>query len=343
MFILGIESSCDETAISIIEQQGLSFKVLSERISSQAKLHEKYGGVVPEVAAREHIKALPLIYDQVMREANLKLSQIATIAVTCGPGLKGCLLSAMNFAEGLACYSAANLVAVNHIEGHLLVSMLDNPELKPPYLSLIVSGGHTEIVQVKDLGDYTIISRTIDDAAGEAFDKSADLLGFAYPGGAKLAALADSVTSSRFTLPRIMPNRMEFSFSGLKTAIALLIQKHRQQLLQDASLKAELAYTIQSAIVSQLRERLELAIKQTNIRKLALGGGVSANQALRRAVLDIPKSESYFTRANWCTDNATMIAYAGALVPRKYTPLVYPRWPLEDLSNFVDTSRHDAN
>ena len=337
MLVLAIETSCDETAVSLLES-GSSVRVLHEEISSQIVLHAQYGGVVPELAAREHLRNLPLMINQLMEQGKLALPDIDLIAVTRGPGLKGCLLIGMDFAKGMALGAGKPILGVNHIEGHVLVPMLDNPELTFPYLALIVSGGHTEIVVVRSVGIYEIVSRTIDDAAGEAFDKSANLLGLDYPGGAKLAALADAATGEipkEFELPRVMRGAEGFSFSGVKTAIALLV-KRQQKVLTDPEAKGLLAKSIQAAIIATLIEKLQAAIKQTGITQVAVSGGVSANRALRAAVSSIPRVRAFLPSSLHCMDNAAMIGYTAL---RRYeagdrgdlSMGALSRWPVEEM------------
>lgn len=334
MYILGIETSCDETAVSILDiESGKNFKILSEVVFTQEKVHELYGGVVPELAAREHLTAVTIVFEKALLEANLKLKDIDCICVTRGPGLKGSLLIGYNFAKGVCSTLNKSFIGVNHIEGHILSVQLDNPALEFPFLSLIASGGHTELIQVNGLGDYSVISRTTDDAAGEAFDKAANLLGIPYPGGAALAAIADTVTSSTFSLPRVMHGKRDFSFSGLKTAISLLIQKESKNL---EAAKAELCYAIQNSIVEALIDKVDDAVKITGIKNLGVAGGVSANACLRRKLTAKKNVTTYFPENKHTTDNATMIAYAGGLryLRGDITPLkeeVLARWPVETL------------
>ena len=291
MLVLGIESSCDETACSIFEcsekDDGREPKLLGENVASQEKVHVLYGGVVPELASREHLTNLPVLVASLCNELKIDVNDIDAVGVTRGPGLKGCLLMGVCFAEGFALARNIPLIGINHIEAHLSVTLLDNPELKYPFLALIVSGGHTEIVYVTGLGQYKIIAQTSDDAAGEAFDKAANLLGFPYPGGAKLAALADTVQSSQFKLPKVMREAEGFSFSGLKTAISLLVADAKEKYGDDLPL-AELAYTVQDSIVDALVYKLKKAIKDYNIDKVALAGGVSANKYLRKRIGSLP-------------------------------------------------------
>jgi len=335
MLVLGIETSCDETAACLLEISTISdAKILSEEVSSQVELHALYGGVVPELASREHLSNLPILVDKVLKDSKKNYSDLNLIAVTRGPGLKGCLLIGLGFAQGLSFAHQIPLVGVNHIEGHVLSGMLDNSELEFPYLCLVVSGGHTEILAVKGVGQYQVLTRTTDDAAGEAFDKSANLLGFEYPGGAKLAALADTQTGSKFVLPKVMREAEGFSFSGLKTAISLLVKKTD---LSDPAARASLAFAVQASIVDALMFKLKEAIAESGYGSLLVCGGVSANQALRKEVSKITKVKSYFPKMTHCIDNAAMIAFAGALHALQGERLepgaeALARWPLESLS-----------
>lgn len=341
MLVLGIESSCDETAVALLEQAADGgIKVLREEISSQTNIHELYGGVVPELAAREHLRNLPLMVDALLGRQKKSWQDLSLIAVTRGPGLKGCLLIGLDFAKGISVATGLPLIGVNHIEGHVLAPMLDNPALQFPYLALIVSGGHTEIVEVRGVGDYSIVARTIDDAAGEAFDKSANLLGLAYPGGAKLAALADSANGrvpKDLELPKVMREAEGFSFSGLKTAIALLIKRRGAEISADASLRAAVAKSIQDSIVGTLMHKLARAVTQTGLKRVALSGGVSANRALREAAAALPGLSVFVPSPLHCMDNAAMIAYAGLrrfeLGEKSALDMsAISRWPVESMS-----------
>ncbi len=332
--LLAVESSCDESAAALLSIKAGEITVLAEEISSQVKLHEAYGGIVPELAAREHLKNLPLITDSVLNQGKIQLKDLTALAVTCGPGLKGCLLMGTNFVKGLALAYNLPVLGINHIEGHIFSCMLDNKELQPPFLALVVSGGHTEIQLVKEIGSYELIARTKDDAAGEAFDKSANLLGFTYPGGAKLAALADSTAKSRFSLPKVMRDSDGFSFSGLKTAIALLISKNKGEISANPSLRGEIAYAVQEAIVDALQFKLSKAIASTGVKKVAVSGGVSANLSLRARLKALPGAAVFFPTMAHCVDNAAMIGYAAALRwqagERGDGDLIArARWPLE--------------
>jgi len=357
MIVLGIETSCDETAVALISMGSplAPWKILSETISSQTDLHEKYGGVVPELASREHLKNLPLLCEETLRAGNLSMADVDCIGVTRGPGLKGCLLIGLAFARGLASTRNIALIGVNHIEGHMLAPLLDNPALTFPFLALVVSGGHTELHLAYDIGRYEVLARTSDDAAGEAFDKSANLLGFQYPGGAKLAALADTwgLTAIRpdlvrpdlvhpdLKLPKVMRDRRDFSFSGLKTAIALLVARQHRDGVLNEELRVQLAFSIQEAIVEALVSKVQHAIDRTGVRRVVVTGGVSANRRLRQRVSELrsagQKVEAYFPLMQHCTDNAAMIAFVAGLRAAlgeriKEGESVLSRWPVEDVA-----------
>lgn len=340
MLILGIESSCDETAASIIRMdQGGSIDILSEVISSQVDLHKAYGGVVPELAAREHLCNLPRVVSVAEEIAGVDIKNIDLISYTRGPGLKGCLLMGDRFAKALAIANSKGLQGVNHVEAHLLSPMIENQGLRFPFMGLVVSGGHTELYIVRGLGSYDLVARTIDDAAGEAFDKSANLLGMEYPGGAKLAALADSVSSSNFKLPAVMTERPEFSFSGLKTAISLMIKREG-----DRGDKAEMAFAIQEAIVSAIIRKVAVATELYGIKDIAISGGVSANRRLREELANIKGAKLFSARSLLCTDNATMIAFLGGLYEKQEKDVgcraainrlemeVKARWPINQIA-----------
>ncbi|NDC38521.1 MAG: tRNA (adenosine(37)-N6)-threonylcarbamoyltransferase complex transferase subunit TsaD [Proteobacteria bacterium] len=337
-YLLAFETSCDETAVAVFDLSTGMPRLVGEEISSQTELHKLYGGVVPELASREHLRALPLLTHKLLSEHGLSFQDCGVLAVTQGPGLKGCLLMGIGFAQGISLAHTIPLMGVNHIEGHALSAQMDNPELTPPYLVVIVSGGHTEIHLVEAQGRYRLIARTIDDAAGEAFDKSANLLHFEYPGGPKLAALADTVTATRFVLPRVMREAQGFSFSGLKTAIALRVREQGAA-LEDPVVRAELAHAIQGAIVEAIAFKVRQAVAEIGVSVVALCGGVAANRALRAALAALPGVRMYAPTLPHCMDNAAMIGYAAglriladrdvaqvgqALVPRA-------RWPLEEL------------
>ena len=330
--LLAIETSCDETAVAAFDLAPESPALLGELVSSQTELHKLYGGVVPELASREHLRHLPLLTGKLLAQLELGIESIDAIAVTRGPGLKGALLMGIGFAKGLALARGIPILGVNHIEAHVLSAKLDNPELRFPYLSLVVSGGHTEIHLVTGVGEYRLLARTSDDAAGEAFDKSANLLGFDYPGGPKLAALADTVTSSRFKLPRVMRESEGFSFSGLKTAISLLIRDQGEG--ADPVVRAELAHAIQRAIVDALVFKVEQSVRETGVKSVALCGGVAANKTLRAALSGMPGVALFCPSQLHCMDNAGMIGYLGALRMRRgersgFEIEALARWPIE--------------
>ena len=338
MLVLGIESSCDETAVALVEFDAASRpRVVYEEISSQIKLHALYGGVVPELAAREHLANLPILIDRALQYVNTNELTIDLVAVTQGPGLKGCLLIGLEFAKGYCLANQIPLIGVNHIEGHVHAAKLDSPDLTEPFMALIVSGGHTEIVKVNKIGSYEVLARTIDDAAGEAFDKSANLLGFEYPGGAKLASLADTVSSSRFELPKVMRESQGFSFSGLKTAISLLLKRNHED-LKDAKLKAELAFAIQESIVDALLFKLSQELKNHEVSAITISGGVACNRRLREKIKTITELPVILPSIHHCVDNAAMIALAGGLrflnretksLESMYPHEVQARWPIE--------------
>jgi N6-L-threonylcarbamoyladenine synthase len=318
-----------------LPKDGGQARLIGEVLASQIKLHELYGGVVPELASREHMKNIPLLFEELMSQAGLALHQIDGIGVTAGPGLKGCLLIGVTFALGLQVAHRIPVFPVNHIEAHIMSAELHCPTLKPPYLALVVSGGHTEIVLVSSLGRYSCLARTRDDAAGEAFDKSANLLNLPYPGGAQLAKLADEVEGSkRFSLPRIGREMEGFSFSGLKTAVSLLVKKNQGLLSEDPSARGEICWVIQDAIVDALVNKTVKEVKARGL-PLVVCGGVSANRELERRLREKCR-EVYVPPLKHCVDNGAMIAYlaarymsAGIVAPKIE---IYSRWPVEELN-----------
>ncbi|MBD1389056.1 tRNA (adenosine(37)-N6)-threonylcarbamoyltransferase complex transferase subunit TsaD [Neiella sp. HB171785] len=334
MRVLGIESSCDETGIAVYDdEQGL----LAHRIYSQIKLHADYGGVVPELASRDHVrKAIPLIRE-VMAEADCTPEQIDGVAYTAGPGLIGALLVGATLGNSLAFAWDCAAVPVHHMEGHLLAPMLEQDIPDFPFVALLVSGGHTMLVKVEGIGEYQLLGESIDDAAGEAFDKTAKLLGLDYPGGAALAQMAQNGTPGRFKLPRPMTDRpgLDFSFSGLKTHAANTIRDNGD----DPQTHADIAYAFQDAVIDTLIIKCRRALKQTGLNRLVIAGGVSANIELRRQLeveLSKRNGKVYYPRPELCTDNGAMIAYAGmqrlkAGQVAKEGVEVFPRWPLEQL------------
>lgn len=333
MRVLGIESSCDETGIAIFDtEQGL----LGHALYSQVDMHAEYGGVVPELASRDHIrKALPLI-EQVLSDAALKREDIDAVAYTAGPGLVGALLVGAAIGRSLAWALNVPALEINHMEGHLLSPLLEENPPEFPFVSLLVSGGHTLLVDVQGVGQYQVLGESIDDAVGEAFDKTAKMLGMGYPGGPALAALAEQGTVGRYEFPRPMTNRpgLDFSFSGLKT-FALNTWHDSEQTEQD---RADIALAFQTAAVETLAIKCRRALKQTGHKRLVVAGGVSANKALRNRLDAMKNVTVFYPRQQFCSDNGAMIAFAGALRHQqmKLDPSnsfnVQPRWSLESLS-----------
>jgi len=332
MRVLGIETSCDETGIAIYDgEQGL----LSHVLYSQIPLHADYGGVVPELASRDHVrKTLPLI-KQALKEAGLTATDIDGVAYTAGPGLAGALLVGATLGRSLAFAWQKPALAVHHMEGHLLAPMLEEDAPAFPFLALLVSGGHTQLVGVEGIGQYTLLGESIDDAAGEAFDKTAKLMGLDYPGGPLLAKLAKTGDAKKYAFPRPMTDRpgLDFSFSGLKTAAALVIQKEGNGL----QVQADIAASFQQAVVDTLLIKCRRALQQTGYKRLVIAGGVSANESLRQqlaVMLGSLGGKVYYPRKEFCTDNGAMIAFAGyqrlkAGQQQDLTIGVTPRWPLE--------------
>jgi N6-L-threonylcarbamoyladenine synthase len=335
MRVLGIETSCDETAIAIYDgEKGL----LAHTIYSQIALHTEYGGVVPELASRDHIqKTLPLIR-QVMQEAHIQRKHIQGIAYTAGPGLIGALLIGATIGRTLGWAWNLPTIGIHHLEGHLLAPMLEEERPDYPFLALLVSGGHTLLMEVKGIGQYNLLGESLDDAAGEAFDKTAKLLGLGYPGGAALAKLAEHGNPTRFKFPRPMTDRpgLDFSFSGLKTFAINTFQNHSL----DDQTKADIARAFEDAVVDTLAIKCQRALKQTGLSRLVVAGGVGANSALRlrlQRMMQQQKGRVYFPRPLFCTDNGAMIAYAGylRLLAGQRDDLCIrttARWPIESLS-----------
>ncbi|WP_024871455.1 tRNA (adenosine(37)-N6)-threonylcarbamoyltransferase complex transferase subunit TsaD [Tolumonas lignilytica] len=335
MRVLGIETSCDETGIAIFDdQQG----ILAHQLYSQIKLHADYGGVVPELASRDHIrKTLPLI-EAAMQQAGCRSEDLDGIAYTAGPGLVGALLVGATIARSLAMAWNKPAIPVHHMEGHLLAPMLEDRVPEFPFIALLVSGGHTLLVRVDGIGQYQILGESIDDAAGEAFDKTAKLLGLDYPGGAALSRLAEQGVAGRFVFPRPMTDRpgLDFSFSGLKTFAANTI--HSQG--SDDQTRADIAHAFQSAVVDTLAIKCKRALQETGLKRLVIAGGVSANQQLRSQLAELMHKlggEVFYPRPEFCTDNGAMIAFAGMqrLKAGHTTGLeivVQPRWNLETLA-----------
>lgn len=336
MKILGIETSCDETGVAIYDDK---HGLIANQLYSQIKLHADYGGVVPELASRDHIrKTVPLI-QAALKQANLAASDIDGVAYTAGPGLIGALMVGASVGRSLAYAWGVPAVAVHHMEGHLLAPMLEDNPPAFPFVALLVSGGHTQLIKVTGIGEYALLGESIDDAAGEAFDKTAKLLGLDYPGGAKLSKLAEQGNASRFHFPRPMTDRpgLDFSFSGLKTAAANTINLQKQDL--DEQTKADIARAFEDALVDTLLIKSRRALDQTGFNRLVIAGGVSANKTLRSKLAQLMaerKGQVYYPRLEFCTDNGAMIAYAGMihLKASQFADLaieVKPRWPLSEL------------
>ena len=341
MKVLGIETSCDETGVAIYDtEQGL----IANQLYTQIALHADYGGVVPELASRDHIRKTTPLIQAALKEANLTADEIDGIAYTAGPGLVGALLVGSTIARSLAYAWNIPAVGVHHMEGHLLAPMLEQPENRPhfPFIALLVSGGHTQLVKVDGVGKYEVMGESIDDAAGEAFDKTAKLLGLDYPGGAALSRLAEKGTAGRFVFPKPMTDRpgLDFSFSGLKTAAANTINqaiKSEGELTEQT--KADIAHAFQTAVVETLAIKCKRALKETGYKRLVIAGGVSANKQLRQGLAELMSElggRVFYPAPQFCTDNGAMIAYIGALRLQngEYSGLaidVKPRWAMTDL------------
>ncbi|NLD51719.1 MAG: tRNA (adenosine(37)-N6)-threonylcarbamoyltransferase complex transferase subunit TsaD [Clostridiales bacterium] len=307
--ILAIETSCDETAAAIVED---GCRELANAVYSQIDLHTLYGGVVPEIASRAHVEKIDAVLQQALQQAGLTLQQVDAIAVTQGPGLVGALLVGVSYAKGLAYAMEKPLIAVNHIEGHICANYLTSPGLQPPFACLVVSGGHSHLMMVDKKDGYHLIGCTQDDAAGEAFDKAARVLGLAYPGGPRLDALAEEGDAHRFTLPRPhTEGRYDYSFSGLKTAFINLVHGIKQR--GEPLPVADLAASFRRAVVDQLMDKALLALNERGETMLALAGGVSANRLLRRRMQAICNERGiklYLPELKYCGDNAAMVAAA---------------------------------
>lgn len=336
MKVLGIETSCDETGVAIYDtERGL----LSQTLHSQIDLHAVYGGVVPELASRDHIRRLPLLLQQALAEAGVDVGSLDAIAYTAGPGLAGALLVGASVAEAMAMAAGIPALPVHHLEGHLLSPLLALEPPEFPFVALLVSGGHTQLMAVDGVGAYHLLGESLDDAAGEAFDKTAKLLGLGYPGGPQLAALAAQGQCGRFKLPRPMLHSgdLEFSFSGLKTAVLNIVTGAGWQ----PEWTADLAADFQEAVVEVLCAKSLAALKQSGLKSLVVAGGVGANRALRARLDDAVRRRGarvYYPEPALCTDNGAMIAFAGALrLAAGERPVaasgvrIRPRWPLGEL------------
>lgn len=332
--VLGIETSCDETGVAIYDgERGL----MAHSLYSQAHIHAEYGGVVPEIASRDHVRKLLPLVDECLEKAACSPEEIDGVAYTAGPGLIGALLVGASVARSLAYSLGVPAVAVHHMEGHLLAPLLEADAPEFPFVALLVSGGHSMLVEVRDFGAYRILGETLDDAAGEAFDKTAKLLGLGYPGGPRLAKIAESGDPDRFGFPRPMTDRpgLEFSFSGLKTHTRNLWRKHSE----DANAKADIAAGFQQAVVDTMVIKCRRAMQQTRSSELVVAGGVGANLRLREALSQAGRKYGWgvsYPRIEFCTDNGAMIAFAGYFRLRagQHEPEIIsarPRWPLHEL------------
>lgn len=344
MLVLGIETSCDETGVALYDtEHGL----LADALYSQVELHEGYGGVVPELASRDHLRKLTPLIRQVLTEAGLSYQDLDGVAYTAGPGLIGALMTGACLARSLAFALDIPALGVHHMEGHLLAPLLDQTPPDFPFVALLVSGGHTQLIRVDAIGEYELLGESLDDAAGEAFDKTAKMMGLGYPGGPRLAKLAEQGTQGRFRFPRPMTDRpgLDFSFSGLKTSTLTTVNRLKEEsglkgsALDDQTM-ADIAWAFQDAVVDTLVIKCKRALKQTGMKRLVIAGGVSANQHLREQLeknLLGMGGEVFYPSLAYCTDNGAMIAYAGAqrlLAGQSdgVTPAALrPRWPLTEL------------
>ncbi|MGB9095530.1 tRNA (adenosine(37)-N6)-threonylcarbamoyltransferase complex transferase subunit TsaD [Erwinia sp.] len=334
MRVLGIETSCDETGIAIYDETA---GLLANQLYSQVKLHADYGGVVPELASRDHVrKTVPLI-QAALQEAGLQAKDIDAVAYTAGPGLVGALLVGATIGRSLAFAWDVPAIPVHHMEGHLLAPMLEENPPEFPFVALLVSGGHTQLISVTGIGEYSLMGESVDDAAGEAFDKTAKLLGLDYPGGPMLSKMAQQGTEKRFIFPRPMTDRpgLDFSFSGLKTFAANTIRENSD----DDQTRADIARAFEDAVVDTLAIKCKRALEQTGFKRLVIAGGVSANRTLRSKMAEVMKArggEVFYARPEFCTDNGAMIAYAGMVRMKggtrgELSVTVRPRWPLAEL------------
>jgi len=336
LITLGIESSCDETGIALYQMgRGL----LAHALHTQVAMHSEYGGVVPELASRDHVRRVIPLVRQVLHAADVSLDQIDAIAYTQGPGLGGALLVGASVANALAYARDIPVIGIHHLEGHLLSPLLSDPAPEFPFVALLVSGGHTQLMRVDGVGQYILLGETLDDAAGEAFDKSAKLLGLGYPGGPALAKIAASGRPGQYKLPRPMLHSgdLNFSFSGLKTAVLMLVKQSDNH----EATRADIAYAAQEAIIDVLAHKARAALTQTGLSQLVVAGGVGANQLLRRRLSeDIGKRGGtvFYPDLQFCTDNGAMIAFAGALrlaqqqVNKDYRFNAKPRWNLAEIT-----------
>ena len=339
MIVLGIESSCDETGLAIYDsERGL----LAHVLHSQIALHSEYGGVVPELASRDHVRYLLPLTEKVLEQAGIKKSALDAIAYTSGPGLMGALMVGASTGRAMAMALGIPALGVHHMEGHLLAPMLESPAPEFPFVALLVSGGHTLLAEVQGVGRYTLLGESLDDAAGEAFDKTAKMLGLGYPGGPVLAKLAEQGEAGVYKFPRPMCDRagLDFSFSGLKTFSLNTWQKETEQGNANPQTQANICRAFEEAVVDTLTIKTRRAIEQVGVKTLVIAGGVGANLRLRaslQAMMEKQGGELFYPRIEFCTDNGAMIAYAGCLrlLAGQTEPLaikVRARWPMSELS-----------
>ncbi|MFZ3088339.1 MAG: tRNA (adenosine(37)-N6)-threonylcarbamoyltransferase complex transferase subunit TsaD [Methylotenera sp.] len=337
MLVLGIESSCDETGIALYDTEN---GLLAHALHSQVEMHAEYGGVVPELASRDHIRRVLPLTEIALKDASKTLQDIDAIAYTQGPGLSGALLVGTSFAESLAFSLQIPTITVHHLEGHLLAPLLEDNPPEFPFIALLVSGGHSQLMRVDGIGEYELLGDTLDDAAGEAFDKTAKLLGLGYPGGPALSKLAQT-GKPNFKLPRPLLNSgdLNFSFSGLKTSVLTLVNQHQPL---DETTKADIAYEFQEAVTEVLTTKCMRALRDTGLDNLIVSGGVGANAKLREKLNAATKRKLCkvnYPRLEFCTDNGAMIAFAGAMRlsamhkdgSKNYSFSVKPRWNLSEL------------
>lgn len=342
MIVLGFESSCDETGVAVVcTERGL----LAHALHTQVTMHAAYGGVVPELASRDHVRRVIPLTRSVLQEAGLSLRDVGAVAYTAGPGLAGALLVGASVAQSLAWALSLPAIPIHHLEGHLLSPRMADPCPEFPFVALLVSGGHTQLMRVDDVGSYTLLGETLDDAAGEAFDKTAKLLGLGYPGGPALAKLAEQGNPAAISLPRPMMHSgtLDFSFSGLKTSVLTRLKEAQAQPVVSETLAADLAAATQEAIVDVLVSKAVSALDQTGLKRLVVAGGVGANRRLRAQLstaLKKRRAEAFFPPLELCTDNGAMIAFAAAqrisrgmvdLSNRQHGFDVRPRWDLASI------------
>ncbi|MCY4472333.1 MAG: tRNA (adenosine(37)-N6)-threonylcarbamoyltransferase complex transferase subunit TsaD [Kistimonas sp.] len=338
MKVLGIETSCDETGLAIYDSEA---GLLADALHSQAAMHNAYGGVVPELASRDHIRHLIPLLNKVMAQSQCQSQDITGVAYTRGPGLIGALLTGSVLARSLAWTLGVPVIGVHHMEGHLLAPMLEDKPPAWPFVALLVSGGHTQLIAAEEPGCYRLLGESVDDAAGEAFDKVATLLGLSYPGGPQIAALAEQGNQDRFRFPRPMTDRpgLDFSFSGLKTFTRTRIEEQEGPCGGDLQTRQDIARGFEEAVVDTLTIKCRRALRQTGMKRLVIAGGVSANRRLRQRLETMATAEGaglYYARPALCTDNGAMIAYAGCqrLLAGEQDPAdaaPRPRWPLTEV------------